>query len=556
MKNFKIAFPFVLGVFLSGIIRAQTLNDAVKKTMNERYEAATADFRVLLRNTPSDAATNFFCGDNYYYWGELDSAATMFEKGLAADAANPLNHVGLGRQAWIKNNPAKCAEHFTKAHSLITAKGNKIPLDIQQIVLLKMAETYIRNDQKNLDQANAYIQQALKLDDKNPEVYIQWGDLELEKEGSNRTNSINQYEKAFSVDPKYTRALLRQGQLWKRVENYDLALEWLDKAIANDRTFAPAYREKGDVLFKTSRKKPENMKLAADEYRKYLELNDSPTARTKYAGFLIEMKEFKLALEELNKIMQKDSSNIGLYRALGYCGFETKDYAKGLYYMKKFFDNVGSQSQFTVIASDHVYLGKLMTQTGQDTLGVEEMKKAIALDPKNPEPYGELGALYYKLKKYPEAATYYQLKLDNSKRREELDYFYLAKSLYFSREYEKADSAFSSATSYAESYFWKGQCNAKLDSLEVPVGLARPHFETFIRKVGNDPKNIEPNKKNLIQAYSYLGYIHYIQKNFDCSKSAWMKVQELDAANEKARIALEDPEVLAAPGTCVLLPVP
>jgi len=187
---------------------------------------------------------------------------------------------------------------------------------------------------------------------------------------------------------------------------------------------------------------------------------------------------------------------------------------------------------------------------------VEDMKKAIELDPKNPETYGEIAGVYYKMKKYPQAAEYYQKKIENSKRKDELDLFYLAKALYFSRDYVKSDSAFAQCPSYTESHFWRGQCNFKMDSLEAPVGLANPHFEKFIVDVGIDSVNVEANKKNLIQSYAYFGFFHYTQKNYDCSKVAWLKVQELDLLNEKARVALEDKDIKAAPGTCVLIMMP
>jgi tetratricopeptide (TPR) repeat protein len=92
-------------------------------------------------------------------------------------------------------------------------------------------------------------------------------------------------------------------------------------------------------------------------------------------------------------------------------------------------------------------------------------------------------------------------------------------------------------------------------SEDAPVGLGKPHFEKFISVCIKDQKSIDANKKNLIEAYSYLGYLYFVQKNFDCSKAAWNKVMELDANNEKAKTALGDKEIGGAAGICDLLPV-
>ncbi|MBL7944020.1 MAG: tetratricopeptide repeat protein [Flavobacteriales bacterium] len=557
MKNLLRTFVFVFAFCLYAAADAQTIKDGIKKTMNERYEAASADFRALLAKEPSNAAAMFYSGDNYYYWGQLDSAETMFTKGAATDPALPLNYVGLGRLAWNKGNAAGCAENFTKAHGMITAKGNKVPMDVQVVVLLKMAETYILSENKNLDQANAYIQQALKLNDKNPEVYIQWGDMNFEKGSANRSDVIAQYNKAYDTDPTYTRALLRQGQLWSRVKNYDLAIEWLDKAITNDPNFAPAYREKGDVLFRSANGNSEKVKQAAEAYKRYLELNDSPSARTKYVGLLMELKEYALALEQLNRVMKSDSSNALLFRGLGYSYFETKDYGNAVTNMKKFFSKVEGDDRYKVLPSDYSYLGRAMIQSGQDSLGVEQLMKAVDMDADYLEGYSEIASVYYKQKKYDLAAQYYKARITHSRKPEQLDYFFLGKSLYFAKNYTASDSAFMACSGYAESFYWRGQCNAKLDNQEAPTGLAKPFFETFITKVGTDPANIEANKKNLVQAYSYLGFYYYTVKNFSCSRAAWTEVQKLDAANEKAKAALTDKDIAAADaGACILIMVP
>jgi lipoprotein NlpI len=46
--------------------------------------------------------------------------------------------------------------------------------------------------------------------------------------------------------------------------------------------------------------------------------------------------------------------------------------------------------------------------------------------------------------------------------------------------------------------------------------------------------------KDLVEAYSYLGYYHYKQKEKDKAKEAWLKVAELDPGNEKAKKVLEE----------------
>jgi len=99
-KLLLIAFAFIS--LLS--TNAQTRESAVVKTMNERYELASAEFKTLIAAAPTNGDLYFFAGDNYFYWGELDSAEAIFRKGQEMAPLNPLNYVGLGRIAWFKNN--------------------------------------------------------------------------------------------------------------------------------------------------------------------------------------------------------------------------------------------------------------------------------------------------------------------------------------------------------------------------------------------------------------------------------------------------------------------
>jgi tetratricopeptide (TPR) repeat protein len=62
--------------------------------------------------------------------------------------------------------------------------------------------------------------------------------------------------------------------------------------------------------------------------------------------------------------------------------------------------------------------------------------------------------------------------------------------------------------------------------------LAKPFYEKGIILVGQDPAIIEKNKKNLAEAYQYLGLYYGNTGDINCSKSAWNKVLQLDPTNK------------------------
>ncbi len=533
-------------------INAQTRDEAVKKTLNERYESAEADLKELIARDPSNGDNYFAAGDNYLYWGDrMADAEAMYRKGTEVAPANPLNFAGLGRLAWKKGDAVVANAQFAKAEEIMNAKGNKIDKGVKQLTYLKMCEVLTQNEQQNLEKAILYINSAIPLNDKNPEVYIQLGDYYSERDGMNLSNAIMQYNKALEVDPKYTRAILRKGVLYTKVKNYDEGLNYYNEAINLDPNFAPAYREKAELLYKAQR-----YPAAIEAYGKYLELNNNCRVQQRYASFIFLTKEYAKAAIELENALPCNLENGFMYRLLGYTFYETGNYNKGNEYMDQFFAIASAKGLPTIVGSDYAYKGKLLSKLGQDSLAIELMKKAVVEDPNYLDGYSDIAAIYFKQKNYGEAANFYQQKVNANTEQNALDYYYLGQARYYNKECDLADVAFEiAATRYPDANFWRGRCKNKLEpNPDEPIGLAKPYHELFIKTIGNDPKKVEANKRNLIEAYSYLGLYYGKNKNFDCSKTAWNKVLELDPLNKVANEIMLNEQLKNAVGICELIP--
>lgn len=547
-KYIYLAVAFMACVFQ---INGQTREEAVKKTLNERYESAETDLKELIARDPSNGDNYFAAGDNYLYWGErMADAETMYRKGTEVAPNNPLNFAGLGRLAWKKGDAVVANAQFAKAEEIMNAKGNKIDKSVKQLTYLKMSEVLTQDEQQNLEKAIVYINTAILLNDKNPEAYIQLGDYYSERDGMNLSNAILQYNKALEVDPKYTRAILRKGVLYVKVKNYDEGLNYYNEAINLDPNFAPAYREKAELLYKAQR-----YPAAIESYAKYLELNNNCRVQQRYASFVFLARDYMKAVTELESALPCNPENGFMYRLLGYSYFETGDYTKGLEYMEQFFLLANLKGVPTIVSSDYAYKGKLLSKLGQDSLALEVLKKAVVEDSSYLEGYSDVAAIYFKQKNYSEAANYYQMKVNANTEKNALDYYYLGQARYYNKECELADVAFEIAASrYPDANFWRGRCKNKLEpNPDEPVGLAKPYHELFIKTIGDDPKKIEANKRNLIEAYGYLGLYYAKNKDFNCSKTAWMKVIELDPLNKVANDIMLNADLKNAVGDCILI---
>ncbi len=551
-------------VVLNSAAMAQTRVEAIQKTLSERFESAETDLNAIIAKEPTVGDNYAAAGYNYFYWGisdqddaidladKLSSAEKLFRKGMEVAPTNPLNAAGLANLAAFRKDATESAAKLAKAEEIMNTKSNKVDKLTKQQAYLKMAEACLMENNVQLEKAIVYLNTSIPLNDKNPECYILLGDYYRLRDGINQSNAIAQYNKALEVDSKSVRAILRKGMLYKRVANWDEGLNYYNEAIALDPSFAPAYREKAELL-KDAGRYPQ----AIEAYARYKELNNNCRVNQRYAMFVYLAKDYKAALMELEKALTCNTNNEYMYRVLGYTCFETGDYAKGLEYINKYFDLAKESGRAKISGSDYGQKGKLLSKSGQDSLAVEFLKQAVSEDPTYIDGYNDIATILMKQKKYGEAANYYQLKTERAETPAPLDFYYLGQSRYYNKEYQLADTAFALAASkYPDANFWRGRCNNRMEvNPDQPVaGLAKPHHEKFIRLVGGDARSIEANKKNLIEAYNYLGVYYSINKNYECSKAAFNKTLELDATNKIATTLITDVNIVNAAGTCELIP--
>jgi tetratricopeptide (TPR) repeat protein len=512
-------------VLNSVIVGAQNLKDAIKLSENEQFYAATRVFKNLIQQQPTLGENYFYMGENYFYSEKLDSAELCFKKGAEVNSSNPINYVGLGKLEWIKGNEESAKNNFNKALEISKNKN--------ALVLMKIAECYTQSEKKDLMSAFTFLTKAQMLDPKNPEIYILMGDAYLE-DNNNGTKAIENYEKATEFDKSSVKAILRIGKLYSRARNYNLALDYYKKAALVDSSFAPSYREQGELYY-LAKQYP----VAKAKYKRFLELSgNNLDARARYASFLYLCKEYPNAIAEINDIQKLDSANNILNRLLAYSYYETGDFTNGIKMSNVFFRRADKENT-KLLAQDYEYAGKLNLKTNNDSIGIEKLKMAISMDNSKIELYSEIGASYLKQKRYNAAVETYLIKATAGKASAN-DYFSLGKAYFQLKDYVKADTSYAqiciSNPTLPLGFLWRAKANTYLDP-NSEKGLAKPFYEKFISLV--KPEELEKNKKDLMEAYSYLGFLAMKQKDNVAAKSHWQKLLDLDPNNDKAKKALE-----------------
>jgi tetratricopeptide (TPR) repeat protein len=531
---------------------SQDLRSAIRLTRSEQFNKADLIFKSILSKEPANGSAYFYYGENflqkyfsdtltYSYIEMADSARRLFLEGISNQSGNPLNYVGLGEIELIKKKGTRAQSYFDTAISMLPSKSNKISTlskKEQAIVLIQMANAYLKARVNDSSKVFPLLRQAGQLDNKNYDLYIVKGDayMQLLNDGS---SAIKNYDQAQLLNPKSPRAKSRIGQLWVKANNYTSALNYYSEAIAIDSNYAPAYREMGYLLLKTNQ-----ASRATESYAKFLSLSSgSRTSRIQYINNLFDLQDYSEAIKQINIILQTDTSNYDLYRALGYSYYETGQYDKGLYYMTKFIDKTQPEKIRTL---DFVYYGKLLSKNNMDSLSAEVLMKAFEMDTTQTDLLNQAIYSYLKIKDYPQAAEIV-IKKTLMKKDVANDYYTLGKIYYNLHDYQKADSVFSIFISLdpgiIKGYLWKAYSLVNMDP-EGKKGLARQPFEMLIEKAKNDSLK---NTNELKEAYSYLAYFYFLQyaitKNINngvISKGYCEKSLAIDPNNEKTRNILKE----------------
>lgn len=512
----KILIYTLFALVFVGAVLAQDIATGVKLIKNQKYTEAKHYFSSLL-NTKSKADAFFYLGQIYFLEDKLDSAKAFYSKGMEADNDNPLNYAGMVKINLAENDQSAVDKNQSEA------------LDIDEknpAVYIILAEAYSQPKIKNYDKSIELLNNALKVAPKNADVYISLGNIYLAK--NNGTEAIKDFQKVIDNDPNNSEALTLKASVYILINNYNDALPLLLQAISADSSYSPAYHSLAELYANLK-----DYSKASEYYSKYIEKSELTSDNQKrFASILYLNKQYTEAINILKDVIQKQPDNPIAVRTMAYSYLRLGDTQNSMLYFQKLFE----LTSVDYLSTDYENYADLLDKTGNDSLAVEYLYKVFDKDSTRKDVLGEISVMQFKNKKWDGVIT----ALERKKTLSAQEYFDLGKAYYFIQNYPKADSTFNILTTkvpdLAIAFFWQARVKTNFDP-ESDSGLAKPYYEQFITLSKEDTTKY---KKELIEAYSYLGYLSYLRKENEESRGYWEKVYALDPTNKQAIEALKN----------------
>ncbi len=516
----------IAALFFTSAVAAQTLQDARKLLLSQRYRTAKETMEKVLAAAPTSPEAIYWLAQVNFESKNPAAAKDVLRKGMeGANGSNPLLLVAMGQAELTEKKVNDAKQRFETAISLSKAKDANILVAIGKA---------------NLEDGGdyAYGIEKLKLattlkNFNDPMAFVYMGDLY--RKLMDGGGAVSSYENALLKDPKSAVAKYKIGKVYltQGNEQKDIFLGKLNGAVTDDPTFAPALYELYVYYFFR------DVVKATDYFNKY-KANADPGPALDYeeASLQFAAGDFKNAIVKSDALLtaQGEKADARLYRLKAYSYDKLNDSAKALSFLETFFQKATADQ---LIPENYYVAAVNAAKMKSDPAKVDDyFMKAINADTaiNNKLDYAKKAADFYKkTANTAKSALWLTKVLQLNPKTSKVDLYNAGFENFKAGEFRKADSIFTvyktNFPTEVYGHYWSFRSLSVVDST-MEQGLAIPDCEKFISIAEADKAK---NKSTLITAYGYLaGYTANIKKDLALASSYLDKIIEIDPNNQDA----------------------
>ncbi len=528
-----VASLLVLGASLSSM--AQGYKDGIEYYKVGQFDNAKELLERNLNNASTDKSeAYYYLGQIALHNGKASEAKAFFDKGLAANAQNPYNLVGVGAID-LKAGNEKAAEENFKAARKLTKKDAKLETAIARAYYNVNPTDFAKDITKSINNAR-------KWKAKDPDSYIFEGDTYADKEAWG--DAAGQYELAMTYEPDNVEAYVKYANTYFNV-NPDMAIGRLEELLAKQPNSALVQRQLAEMFYKDN----QGVK-AAEQYGQYIKNpNHFIQDEVRYVQLLFFGNKYKESYDLATSIVNDPSAtaeNVFYMRRMQlYNLVALEDWVSAADAGKSFFAMAKPQGSVYEVR-DYTDYAEALQKSGSPEEAVQAYEKAIELNPKNVELLRNLSDTYAAAKDYEKSAYYYQKVIDSNVYKAndlyELAVCYYNVAVTTGDETVKAN-AIGNARKYLADVNEQVPGNVRIVNQMARVeklaegentGKAIPAYNELL-KLLNDKDDKSDYASMFISAYNYLATYYFNKGDKDAAKDYYKKWLEYDPENEALR---------------------
>jgi tetratricopeptide (TPR) repeat protein len=403
-----------------------------------------------------------------------------------------------------------------------------------------IGDAYLFSKKPNGAKAVDYLSRSRDIDPKSASTYAHMGDAYQLVGDMGR--AMSSYESAVEKDKTNLEAYMSMARIWKTSRQTDLAIEKVESAIKLNDNYAPAYKE----LVQLYIDKKQYDKVVAP-LEKYTSLAGSDVkAKVRLVKFLCyQAKDYERAISEGEKLVISNPEEYTLHRWLAWSYGEIEKWQESYDHSAKLLAALDQDKSRQSFPTDIEYYAKAALKIKKFEEAAMLYEKLMVVDTsrsKNTDFYGVIAKAYLDNKEFGKAVEYFK-KRETYSPLNGTEQANLATAYYRLKQYSEAETSFKkvveASPTYTYGYYMIAKCkdNMELDPANK-TGLAKEAFIKFVEVASTDK---EKNKKNLIEAYDYLGRLAINTEPIDKvnATSYYEMILELDPNDQDAIKILE-----------------
>jgi len=501
MKKSAIVLCFSALTAVSAL--AQNVQQGVNDLYAERYQSAKTTFEKLLASNPNNIEANYWLGETYIANGDVNGAKAVLDKAAASSNNAPLILVGQGHVELLQGKQNEAKQHFESAITASKGRKGNDP-NVLNAIGHAIVETYSEQNKTDLDYAISKLNEASQIAPNNPDIWFNLGNAYRKKRDGG--NAVQAYTKAGNFAP----ALYRTGMIYesqktlRQPNDWDIVLDYYNKAITADPRFAPAYMR----LYNYYLSGKHDFAGAETYANKYVSSSD-PSVENTYlqAQTKFVQNQFPDAINIGKSIVAQTNGNPNprVYRLLTYSYMGNKDTASACQTANDFFAKQKNEDE--IFASDYLMHAQACGKNNPDVI-LADIDKAVQKDPTNAprvlrEALDDAKKSGQRLLEGELLVILYKLQGDKANPAQLVS---VGTPFYYGGDFKKADSLFGAySKAFPDSiygYLWSAKALIQIDTA-MTEGLAVPAYEQILRVAEMD-KTRDLYKANGAFAAGYL----------------------------------------------------